>query len=678
MTSLHDLYTALISGSLRPQNPTAAIAALDLVSHLYGLPLAAVDLDAPEFAQAFPFDHIADIARPFFKRDQSRYRAFRNAVLDCQMLVAPGDVDGAVGHSLQRVARLCLGGTANALYGVTGNLPVTLSPQALTREVALSIDRSLDQARRARFRRGLSVLDSLHDHELARRSGLLPSRRIGRLPTVRDHGLLEPLPSTLRALRSKTPRPTQNAIDFLWRLAVSGGVFRPGEDPSPDEIAERFPEIARLDAGTHGMKLSDKARKKYLSTFARSLVLAGCSDPRVSSSRSAWRTLRGAVRTAGLNSDRLGALAGFALQDGLGPHEVTPGWCSERLARLDRAGANAFRRSAYFLDALRSYDRIPRQFLPIEPTGVERLRRRRFSPKPPPAPRPETMEPSWVREWKHLFAEARAQGFDDQTLSPLSSLRVRSVRARLAPRDLTVDWIVDLLRQEAQSIRTAVYAATRLLDKFATHDVLRPLVPTEPLAREVMARRRDRRPLSEEILAELTETFEQIGLSASARREAAAAMKALAKVSDYHSDLHSLLEQDLEALDWSPFSNREKTYKLVLDRLRVFRSLPWTKDWRALQRAVIEAGIPKTENPVPRLLPYAAGREPLELDAGWAAETDRALRSTFFNPPHGRADLALTFANNIRRLDRLHEFAAVADAGLLPPRIGAFRESPSA
>jgi hypothetical protein len=200
------------------------------------------------------------------------------------------------------------------------------------------------------------------------------------------------------------------------------------------------------------------------------------------------------------------------------------------------------------------------------------------------------------------------------------------------------------------------------------------LVPTERMAGEVMAGRRDRRSLSPEMMTELTETLDRLGMSASGRREAAAAAKALAEVSGNQPTLGALLAQDFDTFDWSPFVGRAAAYKLVLERVRVFRDLPWTKDWWALQRAVVQAAVPMRENPVPRLLPYAAGREPRELDAAWAAETDRTLRSTLLHPPHGRADLALTFANNIRRLDLLHDIAVVAGSGLLPPPIGAYRK----
>jgi hypothetical protein len=670
MTSLHDLYDALKSGTLHPENPTAAIAALDLVSHLYDLPLAALEFEAPRFAEVFPRDEIPEIARPIFKGERMRYRAFRNAILDCQMLAAPGDVDGEPRHSLVRVGRLCLGKGSNALYAVTRSLPPGVSPCAMTREFALSIDVSLEGGQKAWFRQGLGALDSLHGYDLARRSGLLLPARIGRLPTVRDHAQLEPLPGTLLALRGAASRPTQNAIDYLWRLAVAGGVFRRGDDPSPAEVAGRFLDIARLDPEAHGLSLSDRARAKYLHKFAQSLVAAGCADPRLSTSRVAWRRLKVAVRDAGIDPERLRGVARPAVLADLGPQDVTPEWCEKTLAGLDRMGANAFRTSAYLLDALHGDNRIPASLLPAKTTGLTRLLRPRGSPKPPPAPRPEA--PS-VTEWRRLFAEARAKGFDDRALGPLSTLRVRAIDASLAPRDLSVDWIVDLLNREALRNRAAIYASTRLLDEFAAHPGLAKLVPTMRMASDVVAERRDRRPLHDDMLAELTETMDWMGMSASGRREAAAATMALAEVSGNRPNLDALLAQDLDAFDWSPFAGRAAAYKLVLDRVRVFRGLPWSDGWRALQRAVVAAGVPMRENPVPRLLPYARGREPVDLDAAWAAETDRTFRSTLVHPPHGRADLAITFANNVGRLDRLHDQAEVAGSGLLPSRIGDYR-----
>ena len=673
MTSLHQIYISLQDGSLRHETPRAAIAALDLVSQLHDLPLAMLDLDAPKFALAFPRDRVPDFAQPVFGREVLRYRKFRNTVLNCQMLADPGDVDGASWFSLQRAARLCLGDSARALSGVTSVISNETEPSDLNRDRALSIDRELVGNRRSAFRHGLSLIDRLRDFDLARKSGLLPAERIGRLPTVKDHAMLEPLPATLGALRDASPRPTQNAIDFFWRLSVTAGFFRRGADPSLEAFARRSPELARLDPACHGLALSETTLIGYHIKLMQALVSAGCPDPRVSPERASWRKLHKAAAAVGANPAELYPISSRAVRDGLGPGDVTPVWFAQTRATLNRTDSSQFCRGAVAFDALQGDSGIPPALLPAEPSGMTRARRRRGTPAPPPPPRPAKELEIWVEAWVQLFVAARAQRFDEASLHPLYRLRARAIRARLAPRDLTVDWIVDILDEDFAGLSSAIYAATRLLDKFAGRAPLRDLVPSEKLAAEVYARRHDRRPLSRPLQATLQETLDLMGARASTRREAAAALKALVEVSGTCPKLDRLLRQRFDAFDWSPFGDRGKHYILVLTRMREFRNLPWSDSWSALQRKIVGAGVPMAENPVPRLLPYAGELEPSQLDASWARNTDRNLRSTVLHPPYGRADLASTFANNLRRLDRLHDTVEVAASGLLPPPIGKYR-----
>ena len=672
MKSLHQIYSELQAETLHVGNRTAAIAALDLLASLHDLLLVALDLDAPKFALAYPQDHVPIIARPVFKGEVRRYRMFRNTILDCQMIADPGDVDGAPWSSLRRVVRLCLWVGDNTIYGVTSVLPAGITPADVTRDLALSIDMTLEGTKRTWFRRGLSILDDLHDHELARRTGLLPTERIGRFPKMTDHAAIEPLPPTLRALRDAAQRPARNAIDSLWRLAVVAGVFRRGEDPSLDDLCRRYPDVANLDPSKFGLALDERARRSYLTGLAGALVAAGCTDPRVSPPGAAWRALKRSVRAVGGKPQRLDVVAAAAMRDGLGPGDLAPAWFAKRLVQPQLA-TSAFRIGAVLLDALRDDDRVPQALLPAEPTGVKRLRRLRGSPKPPPAPRPKKEVALWMVAWIDLFAAARTRGYNSRRLHPLYALKTRAIAAEVGPRHLAVDWIVALMNRETSQNRSAIYGAMRLLDEFCDCPDLAPLAPDIKLTEAVVAERRDRRPLAPEMMAELNETLERMGAGHSTHRGAAAAVKALVEVSEDRRDLGQLLGQDLGELDWGPFQNRAEAYILVLDRLRTFRQLPWTEEWMALQRVVVSAGVPMSQNPVPRLLSYVKGREPHQLDASWAAETDRNLRSTLLNPPHGRADLALTFANNIGRLDALHDIDAVATSGLLPPRISAYR-----
>jgi hypothetical protein len=673
MISLHDIHTALQAGTLRTDNPVAAIAALDVLVSLHDLPLSALDLDAPKFARAFPQNRVPEIARPVFKGEVVRYRMFRNTILDCQMIADPGNVDDAPWNSLRRLVRLCLGAGENTIYSLVAFLPNGVMPGDLSRDLALSTDSTLGRPERARFRRGLSILDALHEHELARASGLLPAERIGWLPRVNDHAILEPLPPALRALRDGAPTHARGAVGFLWRLAVAAGVFQRCEDPTLEDLGRRYSDLVSLDPAQFELVLSDRSMRLYARHFVHALVAAGCDDPRASSSAAAWRELKALTRAAGFRTARLDEVAKAALCEDLEPGALTPSWFAEGLARHDRQRAQVFRAGAYLLDALRDDDRVPQRLLPVEPTGVKRLRRPKGSPKPTPAPRPSKVVAPTDAAWMTLFAAARAQGYDDERLHPLYTLKRLAIASELAPRELTVEWLVGVLNREVAPKRSAIYASTRLLDEFVDHPAVGLMVPDAKMADAVMAKRRDRQPLPKQVAAELGETLAVMGAGDSTRREADAALKALVEVSGTSSDLDELLRQDFVHLDWGPFAGRAKGYKLALDRLRVFRELPWTDGWRALQRVVIAAGVPMSQNPVPRLLPYAKGREPFQLDTPWAAETDRTLRSTLLNPPHGRADLALTFASNIRRLDALHGIGAVAASGLLPPQIEAYR-----
>jgi len=117
---------------------------------------------------------------------------------------------------------------------------------------------------------------------------------------------------------------------------------------------------------------------------------------------------------------------------------------------------------------------------------------------------------------------------------------------------------------------------------------------------------------------------------------------------------------------------REVELPTSITRLREFHDLPWTPAWRQLQAVIVAAKAPMRDNPIPALLRRAGGRNPLELDLALAQAIDRSLRRD------GRADLALTFASDIGRLDALHARARVRPSGLLPRRFGPIREKPAA
>ena len=125
--------------------------------------------------------------------------------------------------------------------------------------------------------------------------------------------------------------------------------------------------------------------------------------------------------------------------------------------------------------------------------------------------------------------------------------------------------------------------------------------------------------------------------------------------------IHAALRVVRATRRWSWCANAAR-HRPVLTRLRDYRALPWTGEWRGLQVAVSSAGVKAGDNPVAALLRHAEGRAPRALDLAWTRAVDRTLRRA------GRADLAKTFAANLRRLDALHDVPDLAASGLLPPR----------
>ena len=131
---------------------------------------------------------------------------------------------------------------------------------------------------------------------------------------------------------------------------------------------------------------------------------------------------------------------------------------------------------------------------------------------------------------------------------------------------------------------------------------------------------------------------------------------------------------DFDLVEWGPREEQAGRYLRSLRGLRNFLSLPWTMEWAELQDAVVGAGICANENPVPALLRYAEGRRPTQLDLEWAQAIDKRLRKPSKSAKQGRADLALTFAKDLARLDELHRVERLGESGLLPDLIGQIRE----
>ena len=131
-------------------------------------------------------------------------------------------------------------------------------------------------------------------------------------------------------------------------------------------------------------------------------------------------------------------------------------------------------------------------------------------------------------------------------------------------------------------------------------------------------------------------------------------------------------------VDWQAAPKQTNSHLKEMKTLQRFRALQWSPAWKNLNKLVVETGTTISKNPVPKILAWNPGCDPIDLSLAWAQKIDKDLRSTLINAPHGRADLAITLANQLALFDKLHDVASVSASGLLPERIGNIRQKTAA
>jgi hypothetical protein len=653
-------------------HPLATETALRMLARMLGLPVAALDLPPPSLAQRFPKDRIPEVARATFGRELRRYRSWRRLVLDAQMLGCGSAVDPDPWDSLRRAARLVLGANkANCLYALGKHFPDT-PPHALALEDLVAVQDRLSGMERQAFRRAVAVLTELYDHDLPRATGLLPPR-FEMLPQRPRLPELLPLPDRLAGHPLAKDPTVTTAAAYGWTLAVRSGIMDSEADPVDGRALDRtaWRRLAAIDPASYGFALSAESFDIYLGHFARLLVAAGAPDPRVDRTGADWRALMAAVRATGRSANALSTLAARAKRDGVAPGALTAEWIAGQIAATpERARRNAARRGCLLLDALRDDPAIPAELLPAAPTGIARQRGgERASPRP--ALRAAAPKNPVEQAWIDLLADLRRHGFGADELNCLSAIRGDAIACGLRPRDIDRRWIEARRAGKPRQVAAKIAMAARLLDRVRSTPAMRRHLPRAAIG-PLVNRRRSAGTLPAVMEIELRAYLDGLGAAASTRREALAAVRALAEAArrsgrTLPGNLAALLDLARTGLDWGPNRARAGDHAQVIDRLRAHLALPWTADWRALQRAVVAAGVPMRENPVAALLKEAGTRAPQELDADWARAVDRRHRAA------GRADLARTFAANLGRLEALHAIPALARSGLLPSHIGPLR-----
>lgn len=190
-----------------------------------------------------------------------------------------------------------------------------------------------------------------------------------------------------------------------------------------------------------------------------------------------------------------------------------------------------------------------------------------------------------------------------------------------------------------------------------------PGLPPEALDVDRVLRRR-KRALPACLSSAIVEHCRAVGLSDNTRKSYEnAAATAYVHAPRAPTTLDELTDPELiAAVDGALTGPALKAWRAVrgyLTCMRRYEDLPWTPAWRALQQAVVAAGVAPADNPVPDLLAEAAGREPAELDTAWAQGVMFSLRY----------DRRRTWAAVLGRLERLRAHRQLA--GSLPAPLGA-------
>lgn len=659
---LCDIHAALDTGQLLSEDRAfATLVAIEQLAAIEGIPVKSLDLSAPQFALSYPL-HDA----PTMGMGTQKYRAWRNIILDAQMLFAPGNVDGDPWLSLGRTEILGAGKPKATLYNFWKQLPAGAPPRDVTETLVGEIFRALPEDLAKRYRIGFASFLQLFDNDLARRTGLLPVTRPARLPKVHHHFRLVAMAPDLREWRTTlSARRSVNALDYLNRLCLAAGRLN-GETDTLEDLRHSLPNLPNPES--LGLPpLTKVVLRAYVTQLLRAL---GGPDPHLNAVEQAWSDLRTAARTAGCKTSEIWAIGKPAAARGIPPSRITAADVTDimRSYKLNSMPATCRKGSMQF-DALRGI--LSDTSLPPEPLGIRHVPRRRVA-RAAGATQASNAATQARHGWKNLYAALRARGWSTSKVGNiLAPLKMRCLAAGHAPEDLTLDIFRTLEADTATAEQSRLRNAVRHLRALGQDD------PRYAMFRHSLPDVRTGRThggVPESCAAELEELLDCMNAAAPTRRNTRVTVGVVADALGRPDiALADLLRADLADLDLGKHEPRKKIHAGKLQSLCRFLDLPWTPAWRELQAVVVASGIGAKDNPVPKVLAWQPGTAPKGVSLAWAQDLDRKLRSTLHNPPHGRADLARSLARNLAAFDRLHDLPQVAASGLLPPKIEAVR-----
>lgn len=659
--SLADLQLLIKTGSVPSPRSSSILAFLDLSHAALGTETfhdPSVLESEQTFLVAFPFEPEEALATGF--GDPAIYARCRNSIRRHARLAGAWPDDPY--PLLNQLSR------DRKLPSINRTLLQEVLPgvalRDLTREMALVADRDLCGTKRNTFRTSLSTMDKLRDDPHIVAAAFLSQKKIGPMPAYREGDKLRvELPACFAEVVGRLPEGHARHARRAFELAVDFGLF--SEDgPCPGW------SVTILDATQYHLAAGKHVSASTADLYLRSLLsLLRHADPTFVPDDVTADRIRRPKRyeTPAAPKTRKTDKQPDPLPDQLENEVFT--YATEcfkdrkqtqnvrRVLRLlikggipldnrivlEDAMSIVRKQCPHILDStLGNYRSVLRCFL----RHTERL---------PP--------------WDMLLSRAKDMGVRGEDMENLSCLAKLAERAEpiIQPEDVDVKAARRLILQARQNGTVAkTIAGLRLLD--GLRDTIPGLLPdavTDIVRTEV--------ELPDCIVSNLTVHAKAIGYSAHGVRTRIVAVRALYRLAPdkslFTGDIESIRWQELVESTLAVHPKEMAVYQPELLRLADQIGKPWPLGWKTLQSKIVQAGIPRADNPVDVLMEVAMTNDlqPWQLDREWAWVYERSLRP----------DLRRKWTRAVANFDALRALSGIEEAGLLPalplgpmPRVG--------
>ena len=660
--SLADLRLRIQAGSVPSPSAASILAFLDLTRAAMGSQTfhdPGVLVSEQAFSAAFPLVPEEALATAF--GDAALYGRCRDSIRRHVRLAGAWPEDPyTLLNQLARDSRL-----PKINRKVLQEVLPSVTLHDLTREMALVADRDLRGTKRNTFRTSLSTMDKLRDDPRIVSAAFLSQEKIGPMPVYRDGDKLRvELPACFAEILGRLPVGHARHARRAFELAVDFGLFSE-EGPCPGW------SVAIMDATQYHVAAGEHVSASTADLYLRSLLsLLRNANPAfvpqdVTADRirrpkryetpAAPKTRKTDKQLAPLPDQLENEVLTYATERSKGRkktqtlrrilrHLINGGISLDDRIVLDDAMSIVREQCPHILDStLRTYRSTLRCFL----RHTERL-----------------------LPWEMLLSGAKDMGMKGEDLKALSRLARQAKRAdpAIQPEDIDIDaarHMISQARQDGTAGKTL--AGLRLLDGLRGSlpsllpDAVTDSVTTEP-------------ELPDHLVSDLTAHATATGYSTHGVRARIVAVRALYRLAPDKS----LFTGDIESIHWqelveSAFAVHPKemaVYQPELLRLAEQIGKPWPLGWKTLQSKIVQAGIPRADNPVDVLMEVAMinDLQPWQLDREWAWVHERSLRP----------DLRRKWTRAVANFDALRALPKIEETGLLPalplgpmPRVGA-------